>query len=139
MGKNEMAKLIMVVNDSTEMLDLFKALLTDEGYKVSLQSHAVHDLEAIKEVKPDLLIVDQLIGKGSLGWELIQKMKMDSSTADIPIVVCTAAINVVKEIQARLTEKNIVVVLKPFDISEFITAVKVALGEQEQVVTDSVE
>jgi CheY-like chemotaxis protein len=124
-----MAKLIMVVNDTIEILELFKAILTEEGYEVSLHAHGIRNLFDVKKVKPDLLIVDQMIGKESPGWELIQKMKMDSSTADIPIVVCTAAVQVVDQLQARLTEKNIGVVIKPFGINDLINAVKLALGE----------
>ncbi len=33
-----MAKLIMVVNDTEEILDLFRELLTSEGYDVSLHA-----------------------------------------------------------------------------------------------------
>ena len=33
-----MAKLIMVVNDTQEILDMFRELLTSEGYEVSLHA-----------------------------------------------------------------------------------------------------
>jgi DNA-binding response OmpR family regulator len=129
-----MSKLIMVVNDTQEILEMFELILTEEGYRVSLHSYEVRNLDSVKQVKPDLLIVDQMIGNENPGWQLIQKMKMDRYTADIPILVCTAAVTVVHELQGRLKEKNIGIVLKPFDIDELINAVKLAL--KERVATD---
>jgi DNA-binding response OmpR family regulator len=125
-----MAKLIMVINDTEEILELFEMILSEEGYEVSLYSYQVRELDQVKKVNPDLLIVDQMIMDESPGWQLIQKMKMDQTTAKIPIVVCTAAINKIKELEGHLKEKNVQVVIKPFDIEELISAVKKGLGEE---------
>ena len=125
-----MAKLIMVINDTEEILELFEMILTEEGYEVNLYSYQVRELDQVKKVNPDLLIVDQMIMDESPGWQLVQKMKMDPTTANIPIVVCTAAINKIKELEGHLKEKNVQVVIKPFDIEELISAVKKGLGEE---------
>ncbi len=67
----------MVVNDTDEILELFEQILTEEGYEVKLFSYKLKDLNSVKELKPDLLIVDQMFGNESPGWQLVQKMKMD--------------------------------------------------------------
>jgi CheY-like chemotaxis protein len=41
---------------------------------------------------------------------------MDRETRDIPIVVCTAAVEQVRELQTHLDEMGVATVLKPFDI-----------------------
>ena len=43
---------------------------------------------------------------------------MDRETASIPIIVCTAAINLVRELEGHLREKGVGVVLKPFNIDD---------------------
>jgi DNA-binding response OmpR family regulator len=49
---------ILVVNDTPEILELFRELLEGDGYRVSLYSYAFRDLEEVKRVEPDLMILD---------------------------------------------------------------------------------
>src|SRR5580765_7160562 len=81
---------ILVVNDTQEILDLFQELLTEEGYEVVLYSYGIEDLSEIERVKPDLIILDHIIGGEAVGWQMLQKLKMKRSTATIPVIVCTA-------------------------------------------------
>ena len=118
---------IMVINDTQEILELFREILTDEGYKVDLYSYGIHDLEEVKRVNPDLIILDYLIGAEQNGWQTLQKLKMTRETAKIPILVCTAALRQVQEIEGWLTAKGIAIVPKPFDIDDLLVAVKKAL------------
>lgn len=120
---------ILVVNDTPEILELFRELLEAEGYGVSLYSYAFRDLDEIKRVKPDLMILDFIIGGEDHGWQLLQKLKMDRATADLPVIVCTAALRVVRELEGHLREKGVTVVLKPFDIDDLVAEVRARLPE----------
>ena len=121
---------IMVVNDTQEILELFQDLLTEEGYEVALYSYAIEDLAVVERVKPDLIILDHIIGGEAVGWQMLQKLKLKRSTAKIPVVVCTAATNAAQEMEGYLKAKGIGLVLKPFDIDDLLTAVKRALEGQ---------
>ena len=114
---------VLVVNDTQEILDLFKEILEEEGYRVSLYSYAFRDLDDVKQDCPDLIILDFIIGGENHGWQLLQKLKLDRETAKIPIIVCTAALNVVRELEGHLREKGVGVVLKPFDIDDLLREV----------------
>jgi len=119
-----MAKHIMVINDTQEILDLFREILQGEGgYEVTLCGMKPHMLDDIKLVKPDLLISDHVFGEEKLGWQLVQRLKMDRETAKIPIIVCSAAVKDLKEMEGYLTEKNIGILLKPFDVDELLSLV----------------
>jgi DNA-binding response OmpR family regulator len=118
---------IVVVNDTQEILDLFRELLEEEGYRVSLYSYAFQDVKDIRALNPDLVILDFIIGGEATGWQLLQKLKMTRETATIPIIACTAAIQLAKELEGHLTTKNVRVVLKPFDIDDLLSAVTDAL------------
>jgi len=124
---------ILVINDTQEILDLFRELLEDEGYRVSLYSYAFKDMMEIKALDPDLVIIDFMIGGEAHGWQMLQKMKMNRDTAAIPIVACTAAIHLVKELEGHLTTKNVRIVLKPFDIDDLLTEVRIGLQNLEPV------
>lgn len=119
---------ILVVNDTQEILDLFRDLLEEEGYHVSVYSYAFRDLEEVKKVAPDLVILDYIIGGEDYGWQLLQKLKLDRETAKLPVIVCTAAVRQVREMEGRLHEKGVAVVLKPFDIDDLLREIESAFG-----------
>ena len=123
---------ILVINDTQEILELFQEILQDEGYEVTLCSFAIHDIDAVVEHKPDLVILDFLIGGESHGWQMLQKMKMDRRTANIPVIVCTAALNLVRELEGHLHTKNVRVVLKPFDIDDLLSEVTSGLDSASE-------
>jgi DNA-binding response OmpR family regulator len=126
-----MATRIMVVNDTQEILQLFREILTDEGYEVILYSFAIQDLAEIERGKPDLIILDYMFGEEQVGWQLLQKLKMSRTTASIPVIVCTAAVQKVREMEGYLQSKGVGLVLKPFDIDDLLRAIEQALRIRE--------
>ncbi len=119
---------VMVVNDTQEILDLFQALLEEEGYEVSLHSYAIRDLDEVVRVNPDLIVLDFIFGGENVGWQLLQKLRMKRETAGIPVVVCTAATQLVRETEGFLKAKDVEVVLKPFDIDDLVNTVRRAMA-----------
>jgi CheY-like chemotaxis protein len=117
----------LVVNDTQEILELFDDILGEMGYETVLMTYAPRELTRIKEAKPDLIVVDFLMGdREMLGWQLLQKLKMDRATDSIPIIACTAAVKQVQEQQGYLTEQGVQVVLKPFNVVQLEQAIRAA-------------
>jgi CheY-like chemotaxis protein len=126
----EMAKHILVINDTQEILELFSVILHDEmGFEVTLDSYRPRILEDIKEIKPDLIISDHVFGEEKIGWQLLQSLKMDRVTADIPLIICSAAIKDLKEIEGHLTARDVGVLYKPFEVEELISLVNKKLQD----------
>lgn len=120
---------ILVINDTQEILDLFKDILEEEGYRVTLSSFTFQDVHDVERLAPDLIVLDFLIGGDALGWQMLQKLRMYRPTSNIPIVVCTAALQLVRELEGHLRAKGIFVVLKPFDIDDMVSVVALALAQ----------
>ena len=123
---NQSQKHIFVINDTIAILELFTALLEDEGYRVTTDGFTVEMIELLKRVKaerPNLLVLDFLIQDEGKGWQFLQMLKMDRETRDIPVVVCTAAIKLVDDLQAHLDTMGVGVVLKPFDIEVLLAEI----------------
>ena len=121
-----MQKHIFVINDTAAILELFTALLEDEGYRVSTDGFSVEllaMLERIRMEQPDLVILDFVISDEGKGWQFLQLLKMDRETRDIPVIVCTAAAKLVEELQVHLSEMGVGVVLKPFDIDRLLAEI----------------
>ena len=117
--ENQSQKHIFVMDDTIAILELFTALLEDEGYRVTTDAFSIEMVELLSRIKadrPDLLVLDFLIQDEGKGWQFLQMLKMDRETRDFPVVVCTAAVKLVEDLQAHLDAIGIGVVLKPFDI-----------------------
>lgn len=116
---SERPRHILVVNDTVAILELFRAILEDEGYQVTTDGFATESAALLKRVidlHPDLIILDLLIVDEQRGWQFLQMLKMARQTASIPVIVCTGAARLVEELQAHLDTMGVGVVLKPFDI-----------------------
>lgn len=128
-------KRILVVNDTQEILELFDELLTEFGHKVTLMSYAPNELDRIKQARPELIIVDFILGGREMdGWQLLQKLKMDRQTERLPVIVCTAAIHEVREQEGYLTSQGIVVLLKPFSIDQLAVALESVFAINENAI-----
>ncbi len=125
--KDRSRPLALVVNDTQEILDLFRDILNEEGFDAVLSSYAPRELDTVIEIDPDVVILDFMIGEEAHGWQLLQKMKMHRDTSSIPCVVCTGAVQLIRELEGHLMSKNVGVVLKPFDIDDLMTTVRSAM------------
>lgn len=116
-------KHIFVINDTVAILELFRELLEEEGYRVTTDGFSVELIEMLGRVKaicPDLIVLDLIIMDEGKGWQFLQMLKMDRTTRAIPVIICTAAARQVEELQVHLDSMGVVVVLKPFDIDHLI-------------------
>ena len=81
---------ILVINDTQEILDLFRIMLEEEGYEVVLSGFPFQKISEVEEINPDLIILDVIFNDEKTGWQMLQLLKMRRSTASIPVIVCTA-------------------------------------------------
>lgn len=119
---------ILVINDTQELLEMFRALLEDEGYEVVLSGLPILKVSEVENIRPDLIILDIIFGDNKSGWQMLQMLKMQRSTATIPIVVCTAALREVQEQEGYLVSQGVRVIYKPFDIDELFTMIGQAMA-----------
>ncbi len=118
---------VLVINDTQEILEMFRMLLEDEGYEVILSSFPMQKIQEIEQINPQLIILDFIFGERKLGWQMLQLLKMQRATAKIPIIICTAAESAVRDQEGYLVSQGIQIVYKPFDIDVLLLAIKRAL------------
>lgn len=123
---------ILVVNDTEEILDLFRDIVEGLGHRMTAWSYSPDDLAKVTEIAPDLIILDLMLGATELqGWALLQKLRMSRPTEEIPVIVCTAATNWVREQEGWLAANAVKVVLKPFKVPHLEHAIRQALDLPE--------
>ena len=118
---------ILVINDTQELLEMFRLLLEGEQYEVVLSGFPILRVSEIEQVQPDLIILDIIFGNQKPGWQVLQMLKMQRSTASIPVIVCTAALHEVQEQEGHLISQGVRVIYKPFEIDNFLAIIQQAL------------
>jgi CheY-like chemotaxis protein len=121
-------KRILVVDDRNELLHLMRRVLEDEQYQVSILQDGNDAVTRVRSQLPDLLILDLKLGNIS-GQDVLKQLKSDLVTADIPVIVYTAAVLEADEV-ARLIESNpqryngVYLLRKPFELDVLLDKVE---------------
>jgi len=110
---------ILVMNDVQEIVDLLQELLEEEGYRVSTSLYVL-DLSRVKRLNPDLMVLDIMFEGEDKGWQFLTLSRLDRQLCRIPVILCTAAVRTVAEMESHLREQGVTVVPKPFDIDHLV-------------------
>ena len=82
-------KKILIVDDEPHIVELVRVCLEESDFTI-LEAYDGQDaLEKIRENKPDLVLLDVMLPRVD-GFEVCQKIKEDSATAGIPVIILTA-------------------------------------------------
>lgn len=82
----ENAPLILVVEDDLSTTELLTLHLTQAGYKVCHAFNGEEAIEKAKTLQPFAITLDILLPKKD-GWEVLQQLKSDQRTAEIPVII----------------------------------------------------
>ncbi|UCH83932.1 MAG: response regulator [Candidatus Latescibacterota bacterium] len=82
-------KTILAVDDEEDILELVDYNLSKEGFDVVRVTSGEQALEVARTGKPHLILLDLML-PGLDGLNVCKRLKADSKTADIPIVMLTA-------------------------------------------------
>ena len=96
-----MTKQILIVDDKSELLHLMRRVLEDEQYQVSILQDGNDAFTTMKATLPDLLILDLKLGNIS-GKDILRQLKDDTVTAEIPVIVYTAAVLEAEEVSTLI-------------------------------------
>jgi CheY-like chemotaxis protein len=103
---------LLMVEDDEFTHQLVSVTLASHDVELVFESEGIRALERIREVKPDLVLMDVLL-PGADGVELTQEMKRDAALAAIPVVMVTGEAR--REILMRSMEAGAVdFLVKPF-------------------------
>lgn len=79
---------ILIVDDDTKLTDIYKEVLTQAGFAVSVVNDPKTAIEKIVAEAPNLILLDVLMPEIS-GLELLDNIKNNESAKEIPIVFLT--------------------------------------------------
>lgn len=80
---------ILAVDDEEDLLELIRYNLGNDGYRIDTVTTGEEALERVQNSPPDIVLLDLML-PGIDGLDVCQKMKNDSKTAHIPVIMITA-------------------------------------------------
>jgi class 3 adenylate cyclase/CheY-like chemotaxis protein len=85
----ELARKILVVDDTPQNIKVLDAILSPRGYRVVTARSGAEALQKVRDEAPDLVLLDILM-PGMSGYEVAQRLRADPATGVLPIVMVTA-------------------------------------------------
>ncbi|MCC6177756.1 MAG: response regulator [Chloroflexi bacterium] len=117
-------KTVLVVEDDRAVSELLITLLEDRGYRAIPAHDGRKAIELARKIRPHLITLDLAL-PGTDGHQVLERLKDDSTTRDIPIVVVSAFTQI---LPAGDRKKVAYLLGKPFDVTEVLEIVQATVG-----------
>ncbi len=127
-----MGKRVLLVEDEANILEAIRFLLSRDGWQVYTHSNGADASSVVRDLKPDLLMLDVML-PGKSGFEILDELRSDPETAALPVLMLTAR---GQSRDREMAEKAGVsrFMTKPFSNAEVLTAVRDLLYVHQQKV-----
>ena len=130
--------MIWCVDDDNAIRDIEVYTLESTGYKARGFSDGVQLFEALKTERPKLIILDIML-PGDDGVAILKKLRSNSQTVKIPVIMATAKGSEFDKIQSLDLGADDYLV-KPFGVMEMVSRVKAVLRRcGENIATDELK
>ncbi|HET8844169.1 MAG TPA: response regulator [Ktedonobacteraceae bacterium] len=124
---------LLILDDDQDLLEVFQAILEEEGYHLTLSVLPILQVSEIERINPDLILLDFRFHAASSGQDMMEMLKNHISTRAIPLIVCSADLQAVQALQTSLALENILIINKPFELTTLLDTINQALPPSKQL------
>jgi len=125
------SRLIVYIEDDTEMIDLVTLILNRRGYLVKGAHGGRQGLDLVQKEPPDLILLDLMMPDLD-GWDLYQQLKANEATKDIPVIIITAKAQAIDRVLGLHIAKVEDYISKPFRPQELIESIEKVLTSKNK-------
>lgn len=79
-------KTILLIEDDPFLVEIYTTKLKKAGFSVAVANDGKEGLKAIKEKRPDLLLLD-IVLPNFTGWEILREIKRDNKLKSLKVVI----------------------------------------------------
>jgi len=123
-----MPKKILLVEDEELLADLLLKKLTVSGYEVSLANDGERGLNLVRELRPDLVLLDILMPKMD-GLQVLAEMQKDNALRKIPVIVISNSGQPVEIDKIKKLGAKDWLIKTDFNLQEIMQKVKKQIGD----------
>ena len=77
---------ILLVEDDLFLIRAYQIKLENEGFELIIAKDATEGMEKVRNVHPDLVLLDIMLPRGS-GFEILEVVKKDEALQHIPVII----------------------------------------------------
>ncbi|MBP7127162.1 response regulator [Myxococcota bacterium] len=81
---------VLLVDDDVDLVAVNRAVLESHGYTVCVAHSGPAGLQKAKAERPDLVVLDVMMGTNSEGFDLARALRADEATRGIPLIMVTS-------------------------------------------------
>lgn len=122
-----MMRKILVVDDEPKLVELLKARLEANQYKVITAFSGTEALAKIRQEEPSLIILD-VVMPGMDGGELAKNLMADDKTSSIPIIFLTSLVQPAEEYKVNAENRHYQTLAKPFNSGKLLETIQDFIG-----------
>jgi CheY-like chemotaxis protein len=82
---------VLIIDDNEGLVNLLERYLTDQACRVITAANGRAGWQLAQMTLPDAIVLDVMM-PGMDGWEVLQRLRNDPKTAEIPVIVCSVVI-----------------------------------------------
>ncbi len=117
-------KKILIIDDDKLLNSLLEKKLTKNGYEVVIATNGDKGIKKIKEVSPDLILLDITMPVMN-GYEVMEETAKDDSIKDIPLIVISNSGETIEMERIKKTGRAKDWIIKVnLDLNEVLSMVK---------------
>jgi DNA-binding response OmpR family regulator len=117
---------ILIVDDNPANIGMIINFLKDAEFHILVARDGASALEIAKYANPDLILLDILM-PGMNGFEVCEKLKLDSSTREIPVIFVTA-LSETADTMNGFKVGGVDYIIKPFKCEEVLARIQTHLS-----------
>jgi DNA-binding response OmpR family regulator len=120
---------VLVIDNDVGTLGLFRDVLEEEGYRLTLLTTPDLEPAAVATLAPSLILLDLRFRHEADGVGLLERLKSDPVTRPIPVLVCSTDHHLLDDLYDRLVAWDCGVLPKPFGLEELLAAIHACVGQ----------
>ncbi len=121
-------KTILFIEDESTLQKTLGEVLMRENFKVANALNGQAGLELALKIKPDLILLDLILPKMD-GFEVLERLKKNPETKDIPVIILTNLERTEDVDKALELGATTYLVKANYDLKEVIEKVKQTIGK----------
>ena len=120
---------VLAIDDDPRAVKLIETVLGAEGLTVLAALSGAEGVQVARTERPGLIILDLLM-PGADGFEVVERLRADPSTAEIPIVILTAKVIAPEERERLAAHVAHLAAKASFSRAEFVELVRRLCGDR---------
>ncbi len=111
---------VLLIDDDPNVADILRQTLPEMDYLLDVAPDGIAGLKAVRENRPDIILLDLMMPRLD-GFGVIERLRADPSTCDLPVIVVTGK-ELTAEESRRLNETVMLVMKKQGQAGENLAA-----------------